>query len=63
MDGPKSKGTDAPMCKICGARHWFRDPHVFAKGGGKAKALGVAVTKAAKVPAKKARKAKKRRAS
>lgn len=31
----KPKGTSAPVCKVCGAAHWFKDPHVFAKGSGK----------------------------
>lgn len=27
----RSKGIDDPMCKICGHRHRFRDPHIFGK--------------------------------
>lgn len=52
----RSKGTDAPTCKICGARHWFREPHQFGKAPAKAAALAVAKKAVAAPPAPKAKK-------
>lgn len=52
----KAKGTDAPTCKICGARHWFRDPHQFGKVPAKAAALAVAKKAVEAPPAAKAKK-------
>ncbi len=47
------------MCKICGHRHRFRDPHIFA--GGKVKALEVAKKAVAAPPVKKAKPKRKAR--
>jgi hypothetical protein len=55
----RSKGIDSPMCKICGHRHRFADPHQF----GKAKALEVAKKAVAAPPKTKSKNGKKRRAS
>lgn len=43
---PRSRGVDAPMCKICEHRHWSREPHVF---GGKKKSLDVAKEKVKRI--------------
>ena len=29
--------TSAAMCKVCGHRHWLRDPHVWADGSKESK--------------------------
>lgn len=39
---------DAPLCKICNARHWGREPHAL----GKAKVLAKAVAAVKPPPAK-----------
>ncbi len=38
--GEKTANERAPMCRICGHRHWNREPHVFTKSKSKTKPKG-----------------------
>lgn len=66
----RSKGTDAPKCKVCEKRHWGTCANQTSGGylatttmgaapAAKVTALKKAVAKAAAVPAKKPKKARK----
>lgn len=41
-NGKRSKGTDPPRCKVCGARHWLHEQHQFGAVRATAKPKAVA---------------------
>jgi hypothetical protein len=47
MSRDKPSQERAPLCPICGVRHWAREPHVFGKAA-KAKAAKAATKKSGK---------------